>query len=189
MSVAPDLRFVTVEEYLATEEASPVRREFLGGAVVAMSGGTNRHGLIVTNLAGLLWSRLRGHRCRAFSTDTKVRVQLATHVRFYYPDGMVVCDLNRESEHFQDRPVLVVEVLSPTTRRTDLLEKLEAYLAIPSLAVYLMAEQDAPVVVAVRREGREVYEGLEATIPLPELGFELPLAELYERVDFSPDDA
>jgi len=86
---------------------------------------------------------------------------------------------------------VLVEVLSRRTRRIDEGEKRDAYLTIPSLAVYLLIEQDAAAAVALRRtEGgfvREVHEGLDAVLPLGEIGIELPLAEIYEAVEFTPE--
>ena len=168
-----------------------VKHEYLGGVVYAMSGANNRHNRIATNLTGSLVARLRGHRCEAFNSDTKVRIQLPTHTRFYYPDAMVVCRSNSESDSYQEAPTLVVEVLSRSTRRTDEGEKRDAYQTIPSLVHYWMVEQEEAVVVAYRRTDqgfvREVYQGLEAVIALSELKIEIPLTEVYERVQFGPE--
>ena len=123
--------------------------------------------------------------------NTKIRVRLTSHVRFYYPDVSVICKSNRPDESFQDEPVVVVEVLSRKTRRTDLGGKKDAYLSIPSLSVYLLVDQELAAVVAYRRteQGfvREVYADLSDVIPLDEIGAELPLAEIYDGVEFSPE--
>jgi Uma2 family endonuclease len=191
MSTAQKLNLVSVEAYLAGELISPIKHEYLGGVVYAMAGARNAHNLIATNTLGSLHARLRGRPCRPFNSDTKIRVRLPTHVRFYYPDVSVVCRPNPQTDSFQDDPVVLVEVLSHRTRRLDEGEKRDAYLTIPSLSVYLMIEQDTPAVVAVRRtEGgfvREVYSGLNAVLPLGEIGIDLPLAEIYETVEFTPE--
>jgi Uma2 family endonuclease len=136
--------------------------------------------------------QLRGSGCRPFNSDTKIRVRLPTHVRFYYPDASVICRPNPQSDSFQDEPAAIVEVLSRKTRRIDEGEKKDAYLTIPSLSAYLLVEQEMPAVVVHRRteQGfvREVYEGLSAVIPLPDLDTSLPLAELYDGVEFAPED-
>ena len=110
-------------------------------------------------------------------------------MRFYYPDVSVTCRPNPQSESFQDEPAVVVEVVSAETRRIDEGEKLLAYTAIPSLGAYLLIEQAATQVVVFRRGERgfvrEVYTGLDAVIPLPEIACELPLAEVYDGVEFS----
>lgn len=184
VSTAEHLRLVPVEDYLKAELESPVKHEYLGGTVYAMSGGRYRHNLIASNALASLWNRLRGRPCRALNSDTKIRIGLPGHTRFYYPDASVVC--NPGDDVFQDAPSLILEVLSDSTRRLDLGEKKEAYLSITSLDVYLLAEQGFPAVIVFRRtqDGfvREVWSGLESVIPLPELGIELPLAEIYEAV-------
>ena len=155
-----------------------------------MAGARNAHNIIAGNSFAALWNRLRGRRCRAFNSDTKIRVQLPAHIRFYYPDTSVVCDPNSPTDSFQDEPVVIIEVLSATTRRTDEGEKKDAYLTIPSLVLYVLVEQDTPAVVAYRRSGqtfvREVHEGLDAVVPMSEIEIELPLAEVYEGVEFTP---
>ena len=182
---------ISPAQYLAEEFDSTVKREYLGGVTYAMSGANNRHNRIASSVLVALGSQLRGRRCEAFNSDAKVRIQLPTHVRFYYPDAMVVCSPNPEGDAYQDNPAVVIEVLSQGTRRTDEGEKRDAYLAIPSLKAYLMLEQDSPTVVAFLRgdQGfvRHVYEGLSATVELTELDLQLPLAEVYERVQFDPE--
>src|SRR5262249_43930595 len=190
MSTAKKLNLVSVEDYLAGELRSPLKHEYLGGVVYAMAGGRNAHNLIATNTVGALYTRLRSRPCRPYNSGTKIRVRLTTQVRFYYPDASVVCRPNPQSGSFQDDPAVLFEVLSRRTRRIDEGEKKDAYLIIPSLAVYVLVEQDAAAVVAFRRTEsdfvREVYEGLDAVLPLGEIGIDLPLAELYEAVEFAP---
>jgi Uma2 family endonuclease len=174
--------------YLAEEVRSPARREYVGGFAYAMAGATNAHNQIATNLLVALGGRLRGSSCRPFNSETKVRIRLPFEVRFYYPDAMVTCRPNPPGDTFQDEPKLLVEVVSPESRRVDEGEKLLAYLAIPGLAVYLLVEQEAAEVVVMRRteQGfvREAVRGRDAAVDLPELGTALPLAEVYEGVAF-----
>lgn len=181
--------WVSVDEYLAAELVATTKHVYLGGVVYATSGGSNAHNQIASNALIALGSKLRGHSCRAFNSDTKIRIRLPHHQRFYYPDVSVVCRPNSAQDSFQDEPVVVLEVLSGSTRRVDEGEKKEAYLAIPSLSVYLLAEQDKPVVVAFRRSDqgfvREFYRGREERILLPEIGTELELAELYEGLELN----
>src|SRR6266480_2228912 len=191
MSAVKKLHLVTVEDYLAGELVSPIKHEYLGGVVYAMAGARNVHNLIATNTVVSLGARLRGQRCRPYNSDTKIRVRFPTHVRFYYPDVSVICNSNPPTDSFQDNPVALIEVFSRATRRTDEGEKRDAYLTIPSLGVYLMVAQEFAAVVVLRRTDtgfvREVYEGLDAVIPLPEIKAELPLAEIYEAVEFVPE--
>jgi Uma2 family endonuclease len=191
MSTAKKLNLVSVEDYLAAELISPIKHEYLCGAVFAMAGARNAHNIIATNTIGSLYARLRGRPCRPFSSDTKIRVRLPSGIRFYYPEVSVVCRTNPQTDTFQDDPAMLVEVLSRSTRRIDEGEKKDAYLMIPSLQVYVLIEQDTAAVVVFRRtrDGfvREVYQGLDAVLPLSEIGIELPLSDIYETVEFSPE--
>jgi Uma2 family endonuclease len=191
MTAAPKLSHVSVEDYLAGELVSEVKHEYVGGYVYSMAGAKNVHNRIAGNVFARLHARLRGRPCQPYNSDTKVRVKLPTHVRFYYPDVSIVCDSNPPDESFQDQPVVVVEVLSNKTRRIDHGEKKDAYLTLPSLSVYLLVEQDSPAVIAYRRTEQgftqETHAELTAIIALAEIGVELPLAEIYEGVEFVPE--
>lgn len=192
MSTARQLQAVSVDEYLAAESNSTVKHEYLGGYVYAMAGGRNAHNLIATNITVALGSRLWGSGCRAYNSDTKIRVRLPTHVRFYYPDASVICRPNPAADSYQDEPSLIAEVLSAKTRRTDEGEKKDAYLTIPSLSTYMMVEQAIPAVVVFRRSDqgfvREEYTSLSDVIPLDEIAAELSLAEIYDGVEFVPEN-
>lgn len=182
---------ITIAEYLAGEEFSDVKHEYLGGTVHAMAGATNQHNSIAISALLSIGSQLRGKACQPFNSDTKVRIELPDHLRFYYPDAMVVCHPNPTTDHFQNQPVVIIEVLSDSTRRTDLGEKRDAYLTIPSLKVLLLVEPDAPAVTVHRRQAEggfafEYYDSLDATIALPEIDAALVLADLYERAEFAP---
>lgn len=191
MGAAKKLTLLSVEKYLADELRSTVKHEYLGGVIHAMADVTNSQSIVATNVLAALQTQLHGRPCRAFNSNTKVRVRLPTQTCFYYPDGIVVRHQNGPHESHQDSPVVVVEVLSRLTRRTDMHEKKDAYLTIPTLSVYLLVEHEEPAVIAFRRtnEGfvREVYNGLDAIIPLPEIEAELALSDIYEDVTFVPE--
>ncbi len=191
MIAAEKRQMISVEDYLAGELVSPIKHEYLGGYVYAMAGARLGHNTIGGNVFATLRTRLRGRRCRPFNSDSKVRIDLPKQVRFYYPDVSVTCSQVSPNDSFHDRPVVVFEVLSQGTRRIDQGEKKDAYLTIPSLVVYVLVEQSKPEVVVHRRTDAgfvcEVYKGLDAVVPLPEIETELPLAEVFEDVEFSPE--
>jgi Uma2 family endonuclease len=192
VTAARKIELISIEDYLEGELRSQVKHEYLGGTIYAMAGARNVHNQISVRLVGLWDAQLRGRPCQPFNSDTKVRVRLPTHTRFYYPDGMIVCQSNPPEDSFQDNPVVIAEVISDATRRIDEGEKRDAYLAIASLLAYLLIETDRPRVVVYRRTETgfvpEAYEGLEAIIPLKDVGCSIAVAELYERVEF-PDPA
>jgi Uma2 family endonuclease len=191
MTAAKRITLISIDDYLAGELVSDVRHEYLAGRVYAMAGGKTVHNRVAIAFLGAMHAQLRGKRCEPFNSDMKVRVRHPAHTSFYYPDGMVVCEPNPPDALFQDRPVVIAEVISESTRRIDEEEKRAAYCMISTLTAYLLIETaEARVVVYRRAENHgvflpEVYEGLAAVIPLPGIGAELRLADLYTRVDFS----
>ena len=191
MSAAEKLNLFSIEDYLAAELKSPIKHEYLGGVVYAMAGARILHNQIKGNTFAALHRRLRGQRCQPYDSDNKIRIQSATQTRFYYPDVSVVCNSNPQTDSFQDEPVVIFEVLSKATRRIDEGEKKDAYLAIPSLRVYALVEQESAAIVVFRKVNakfeREVISGTGAVLSLAEVGAELPLAEIYEGVEFAPE--
>ena len=186
-----ELRGLTsASEYLARELVSEVRHEYVGGHVYPLPGGTTTHSRVAAALCGLFDTRLRGNPCESFGCVKKVRVRTPRDTRFYYPDAMVVCRPMPPESESQDEPVVIAEVLAAATRRIDEVEKRDAYLTIPTLMAYLLVETEGPGVVVDRRAKREdrfdmeVYDGLDAVIPLPAIGADVRLAELYARVKF-----
>ena len=188
MSSAKQPTLVSVADYLAGELVSEVKHEYINGVVHAMTSGTNAHSMIATNTLLCLGGQLEDSPCRAFNSDAKVRVQTSSGTRFYYPDVQVVCKPNAQTDQFQDSPVLVVEVLLPSTRRIDQGEKKDSYLSIGSLQVYVMLEQQSPSATMYLRteSGFEcvVVEGPDAIIELEALDVKLPLSALYRDIVF-----
>ena len=155
-----------------------------------MGGFSNRHNTIAVNSLVFLHSQLRGKAFQAFNSSTKIRIEFPDHTRFYYPDAMVVCQSNPLTDHFQDQPVVIIEVLNDSTRRADLGEKRDAYLTLPSLKVLLFVEPEMPSVTLQRRKSGggfaiEHHGGLDAVIPMPEIDASLALADLYDRAEFA----
>jgi Uma2 family endonuclease len=185
------LQLATVQEYLAAEECADEKHEYVGGYVYQRAVTNALHNIIAGAFVGLMYVALRGRKFQAWDSNTKVRLRMATHTRFYYPDGMVVCEANPGREVYQDRPVVLAEVISESTRRIDEMEKREAYLTIPELSAYLLIESDSACVTVHRRTDggfvAEQYEGLDAIVPLDSISAKLSLQELYERVDFSAE--
>ncbi len=187
MNAAVRLQLLSVEDYLAGEELAQQKHEYVDGLIYAMVGGSYAHNLVASNVLGHLHAQLRGKPCRALNSDSKIRTQLGLRTKFYYPDASVVCTPNRLEGVYQDKPTVVVEVMSSSTQRVDEGEKLDAYLSIASLSVYILLRQDSAAVTVYRRDGqsflREVYTD-DAVIPLPEIDAELSLVEVYAEVKF-----
>ncbi len=188
MSAAQQLQPIAINDYLRGEVGAKQKHEYIDGSVYSMAGASNNHNLIATNATVTLGGQLRGKPCRVFNSDAKIRVRSARGTRFYYPDLSVVCEPNPANDSFHDLPVVVVEVISASTRRTDEYEKRESYLMIESLSVYILIEQKAPAVVVYRRCENgfvtESYLGLDSIIPLPEIECNLALADVYANAIF-----
>jgi Uma2 family endonuclease len=177
---------MTVEEYLAAEERSEVKHEYLAGVPYAMAGASLEHNTITSNLGGACVSRLRGKRCRHFGSDMKLSLRRSTSSYFYYPDAMIVCGLAVLGPSWCEQPSVIFEVLSESTRLIDEREKRMAYLDIASLDAYVRIEQDERLVVVERRTAtgwtREILTEPSAVLSLPTVEVEFPIAELYERL-------
>jgi Uma2 family endonuclease len=117
MSTARHQHPISVTDYLEGENLASTKHESVDGVVYAMAGATVTHNRIATNATGALYSQLRGQRCQAFNSDMKVRIRQSHSTRFYYPDLSVVCQPNLGDQTFQDNPVVIVEVISESTRR------------------------------------------------------------------------
>ena len=142
MALAPaDIR-ISSEEYLKGENSSEVKHEYDNGYIVAMVGASRSHNLIALTLASAIKQHTKGTPCRTYISDMKVRIQTQSNDLFYYPDVMVSCDEEPSSEYYEEKPVLIIEVLSPSTETRDKLEKLTAYSSISSLVEYLTVAQD-----------------------------------------------
>jgi Uma2 family endonuclease len=187
-TAAASAPFITEEEYLETELRSEWKREYLGGVVYAMAGASEPHNIIAANLIGMLYNRLRGKACQPFGSDMKVRLLPLDSTYYYYPDAMIACDRTDRGRVWRERPSALFEIITEETRRIDEREKRLTYLQLASLQAYARIEQDRPEAVVERRtlEGwkAERLTGLDAIVRLPTLEIELPLAELYERIQF-----
>ncbi|RBP06282.1 Uma2 family endonuclease [Roseiarcus fermentans] len=178
---------MTFAEFLAWEERQELRHEFDGVGPVAMTGGTRAHAAIQRNLAFALTARLRGQPCQYFGSDLKIRTA-DDHIR--YPDGFVTCTGGDNASRMVADPVVIFEVLSPSTAASDRIVKAREYQAMPSVQRYVMLEQDrVGATVHVRSGETWTLEIIaeESVLTLPEIGVSLPLAELYEGLVFEAD--
>lgn len=152
-----------------------------------MSGGTLNHQRIAGNFFYLAKTQLAGKSCFPTGSDFKLHVPLGRgEEAFHYPDGMISCVPLPGDALFTDSPSVILEVLSPGTRRNDEVQKFRDYLTIPTLGTYILAETDSPFLTLHRREGtgfrRETLTVPDGILDLPEAGISIPLADLYRDV-------
>ncbi len=185
MQTAIQHDFVNVADYLAAEETSQIRHEYLGGLVYAMAGETLAHNQISQNLLFQIRRRAKGGPCRVFISDVRVNFQLRTDEYFYYPDIVVTCDKRDTHPRFVQFPKLIIEVLSESTQRVDKREKFFAYTTIPTLEEYVLVAQSAREATVFRRANNwkaELVAGGKGKLNLASLKLAVPLAAIYEGV-------
>lgn len=191
------------EEYLRLEREAEERHEYLDGEIYAMAGESWEHSDVSVNLVAELGVQLKGTACRARTKDTKIRSGPTPYNPrkpkglFSYPDVVVICGEPTYLDEYRDvvtNPTAIFEVLSPSTELRDRNLKFQRYDKWnPTLHDYVLISQSAPLVEHFQRQTDgswlyRRYEGLEQRIPLESIGCTLSLAELYDRVEFPPDE-
>ncbi len=182
------------EEYLAWEAEQDSKYEYENGEIIAMTGGTIPHSQIPLNLGALLLAHLRGKGCKVSISDAKV---LTRSGKYYYPDLVVSCDdRDRFSRDFLQHPVLIAEVLSPTTEARDRGIKQQNYMLIDTLQTYILINSELPrIEIYQRRDDRAweyqsiaiaktTFEQDDPLIHLTSIDLQFPLSAIYENVDF-----
>jgi Uma2 family endonuclease len=177
---------MTYTEYVASEAASPVKREFIRGQVYAMAGGTPEHGALAAAIIREFGIALRGRPCRVYSSDLRVRIldtQMAT-----YPDATVVCgrlETAPDDPNAAINPKLVVEVLSESTEAYDRGAKSAHYRRVASLQEYVLVAQDEPRIEVYRRSddgGWLLHEARKGEqLELRSIGVMLDVSAVYEN--------
>ena len=186
--------YLTPEEYITLErkaipDADTVRSEYMNGEIIAMSGASLAHNLITGNVFANLYIRLRGSGCLAFANE--MRVSIPSVNSYFYPDVSVVCEEPRFEDDVFDtllNPIVVVEVLSPSTEAYDRGDKFAHYRQLTSLQEYILVSQDkVRVDHYVRHAAQWIltdFQELEQHLPLTSIQCELPLQEIYESAPF-----
>ena len=179
---------MTLDAFLDWEERQELRYEFDGFQPVATTGGTYAHAAIQRNLIIALGSRVRGKPCQAIGSELKIAV--AGSIR--YPDAFVVCTPVARDATVVNDPVVVFEVLTASTSTTDRIVKNQEYRDTPSIQRYVMLEQDRQAATVFARQADDWVGHVVArdvVLAMPEIGIEVPLAELYEGVSFAEPEA
>jgi Uma2 family endonuclease len=182
---------MTEAEYLAFEQDSDIKHEFVNGDVFAMTGASWRHNVICSNVNIALGGQLANKDCTVVASD--MRLKVASRVSYRYPDLMVVCG---DPAFVDDRtdtissPTVVIEVLSASTALVDHNEKLHEYIRLTSLHEYILISQDAAQVERfLRQEADEwLYKqitGIESRLDLRSIGCTLALSDVYNKVTFN----
>lgn len=179
---------MSATDYLAFERKSEFRHEFYKGEIFQMSGASREHNILVSNLVTSANSQLRGKSCETYSNDMRVHIPLTG--LFTYPDVVIVCGEPKFSDEEFDtllNPLILIEVLSPSTANYDRGKKFWHYQSIENLREYLLVAQDEVKIehLIKQPDGRwnvAEHTSLETEVELPSAGITLKLNEIYERV-------
>ena len=177
----------TPEEYLALERKATVKSEYISGEILAMSGASNAHNLITLDIGTELNIQLRERECLVYTNDMRVRTSPIGS--YFYPDVVVVCGEPEFEDNVFDtllNPILVIEVLSPSTEAYDKGEKFRHYQELASLQEYILVSQDRVRVehyrLAKTQWVQTEFRSPEDVLSLASIGCELPLQDIYRRV-------
>lgn len=175
--------FVPFEDYLEGEHDVDIRSEYVDGLVYAMAGASRTHNSIAMSFAANIDNHLKDG-CQVWQSDMKVVIQNKGQRFGYYPDIMVACEDDTNDEYICTSPVLIIEVLSDSTERTDLREKFDNYTSIASLLEYVVVSQDVPLVRVFRRRNAWDMERYKAddTLHLESVDLALMVQAIYRRV-------
>jgi Uma2 family endonuclease len=188
MSSLPITR-LTPEEFLERERAAEEKHEYWHGEMFAMAGGSPPHSFVINNTSATLTYLLRGHSCYVFNSDLRVAVRWDELIT--YPDVTVLCGKPEYADDHKDtltNPAMVVEVLSPSTRKSDRGEKAFLYRQVPSMREILLVEPEPTMIEHYSKlpNGHwelEVITDRSAIVQLPNLNQSLPVVEIYRDIE------
>lgn len=186
MVIPKKLSYITPTEYLAGERGATVKHEYVDGEIYEMAGESRRHNRISFNFASICRDHLSNTNCETYFEGVKVQAGRAT---FYYPDVVVTCETDRETDDYVIKfPCLIVEVLSPSTALTDKREKLIAYKLIDSLQEYAIVWQNEMRIELHRRHSDGwlifFYAQPEDEVELASINLRTTAAEIYRSIRF-----
>jgi Uma2 family endonuclease len=187
--------YVTPQEYLDAEREAEGKSEYWHGQIYAVAGASPRHTLIAANIIISLGSRLKGRPCQVHTGD--LRVAVSSTGLYTYPDVVIICGQPKYEDYQKDtlvNPTILVEVLSKSTESYDRGAKFQHYRSLESLTDYLLVSQDTATVEHRVRQPDDrwllgIYQGLDSAVPLSSIGCELPLAEVYDKIEWPDEDA
>lgn len=181
--VSDEPLFMTWEEYLAFEEQSPYRHEYVNGMVYAMNGASLAHNQIAQELVMAFRAHLRGGPCTPFFLEAKLAIRAGRDQIMYYPDVMVSCRPEDRTDQEVRNPKLVVEILSKSTQHIDRREKAMTYQRVEAIEEYVLIAQNQPRIIIHRRaEGWHpmLYSSMDAQVEFRSIGLNISLAQIYE---------
>ena len=187
-AVAYGKQKVSIEEYLKMEQSSIEKHEYYKGEIFAMSGAKMPHNTISKNLLGTLFTKLKGKKCQPYGSD--VRIHIESNTLFAYPDISIICDevITRNNDDFNVlNPVVIIEILSQSTKNYDRGEKFKLYRDIPTLKEYILIDSESIHIETFRLNEKNHWELEEYNFVAEELyvkaiNEKILIADIYEGV-------
>lgn len=171
---------ISVSDYLNGELKSDIKHEYFDGRVYAMAWASEQHNTISSNVLTEIKNGLKQAKsqCKAYMSDMKVKVN---ELIFYYPDVVVSCQDDSENDYYRTAPILIVEVLSASTRKKDRTEKRMYYQNMPSVKEYVLIEQGRCEIEVSRRSDnwRSLFYYLGDDINFESIGITLSVEDIY----------
>ena len=187
MSTLTAQTYLTPEEYLTWERKQPFKNEYHNGQIIAMSGASRAHNRITVDITIQLGNQLMNSECEVFASEMRVRT--SPEISYFYPDVIVVCGEPRfEDDTFDTllNPIVLIEVLSPSTAAFDRGEKFEYYKQLASLQEYILISQNSVRIEHYCRQETQwihnTFQRPEDVLLLPSIECEVPLRAIYRRV-------
>ncbi len=184
--------FYTAAEYLAMEKEADTKHEFFQGEIFAMAGASITHVIISTNLIVQIASKLKGNPCQPYGSD--MRIHIPENTLFTYPDISIICGEvipSRDDEDTAIEPVVLIEILSPSTKNYDRGGKFKLYRDIPSLKEYILVDSEVIGIEAFRLNAGghwelEEYKTENSVLAINTVSLSIPVREIYERTNLNP---
>ena len=181
----------SVEAYLEIERAGPHKHEYYRGEIFALAGSSEAHNLILANILTALNVQLRKRPCRVYPSD--MRLKIPQTGLYTYPDISVVCGTPQFDDSRRDtllNPVMIIEILSPSTERYDRGKKFQNYRTVATLQEYVLVSQDDYHIEHYTKQNDEdwllrSFDGINATLQLKAIDCTLSLENVYDKVDIA----
>ncbi len=188
-SLKTQYRKYTYEEYLELEKNSELKHEFYYGEIFSMAGTTKKHNQIGLNITFSLKNKLKktNENCNVYFETLKVEIDKKGH--YTYPDVVISCQENEDDNLTIKQPILIIEVLSNSTREYDSGQKFTFYKQIPSLKHYILVEQDFCLITSYTKDNKfwyhQAYTKLNDIIKLEHLKINISIKDIYENIVFA----
>ena len=184
MNLKYKAEYISEQQYLEDEKSREIKHEYINGEIYAMSGKSKTHNIITGNVWAALMRHLDGMHCIPFSSDIKVKIESQNDSCFFYPDVVVACEDENSDDYYTENPLIIVEVLSKSTRRFDQTGKFTFYKTIPSLQEYVLIEQDFAEIEVCRRNNHWVSDRyfLGDDVTFESIGLIMSVEAIYKRV-------